>query len=86
MTLQDLRKRIDQLDTRLLKLLNKRARLAVRVGLLKKRVGQRLFDPKREQTILRRVTGANHGPLPAQAVHAIYREILRQIRRLEQSV
>ena len=81
-----LRKHIDRLDHQLLGLLNKRADLAVRVGLLKKRQGRRLFDPKREQAILRQVTSANHGPLSTRAVRAIYREILRQIRRLEQSV
>lgn len=86
MDLQVLRKRIDRLDAQLLRLLNTRAALALRVGLLKKRQGRRLFDPKREQAVLRRVTGADRGPLSAQAVRAIYREILRQIRRLEQSV
>jgi len=86
MTLQQLRKQIDRLDYRLLRLLNKRATLAVRVGLLKKRQGRRLFDLKREQEILCRVTQANHGPLSPEAVRTIYREILRQIRRLEHSV
>ena len=85
-TLQQLRKRIDQVDRRLLRLLNQRAGLALRVGRLKKRHGRSLFDPRRERAILRRLTSANHGPLPAQAVRAIYREILRQVRRLGQSV
>jgi len=86
MSLQVLRRQIDRLDARILRLLNQRARLAIRVGRLKKRQGRQLFDPKREQAVLRQVTQADHGPLSAQAVRAIYREILRQIRRLEQSV
>ncbi len=86
MTLSQLRKRIDQLDRRLLALLNQRAHLALRVGLLKRRQDRQLFDPKRERDILRQVAHANAGPLSTHAVRAIYREILRQIRRLEQSV
>ena len=82
--LRGLRRRIDVLDTRLLRLLTQRAKLAVRVGALKKRQGLRLFDPARERAILRRMTQTNRGPLPPQAIRAIYRGILTQIRRLEQ--
>ena len=86
MNLQALRSQIDRVDSQLLRLLNRRASLAIRVGRLKKRQGRHLFDPKREQAILRRVTRANHGPLPPRAVQAIYRQILTQVRRFERSV
>ena len=85
MTLQQLRKRIDRVDAQILRLLNQRAALGLEVGCLKKREGRRLFDPKREQAILRRLTEVNGGPLSAPAIRVIYREILRQVRRLEQS-
>lgn len=85
MSVEQLRRSIDRMDAQLLTLLNRRAALAVRVGRLKKRQGLRLFDPKREGEILRRLTRVNGGPLPPQAIRAIYREILRQVRRLEQS-
>lgn len=85
MTLEQLRKRIDRLDERLLMLLNARGRLALRVGRLKKQQGKRLFDPARERIVLRQALKANGGPLSTRAVRAIYREILKQVRRLEQS-
>ena len=85
MTLNSLRQQIDRLDTQILRLLNRRAAVGLRVGRLKKRQGRRVFDPAREQAILRRMSRANHGPLSAPAVRAIYQQILRQIRRLEQS-
>ena len=85
MRLRDLRKQIDRLDVRLLQLVNQRAALVIRVGSLKKRHGRRLFDPTRERAVLRRLTRTNRGPLSVQAVRAIYREIFRQARRLEQS-
>ena len=86
MTLQQLRRQIDDVDRRILPLLNRRARLALRVGALKQRQGLKPFDPARERAILRRLSAANPGPLSASALRAIYREILRQARRLEQSV
>lgn len=86
MTLQLLRRRIDRLDARLLRLLNQRARLGLQVGRLKKQHGRRLFDPIRERAILRRLTAKNGGPLSPAAIRAIYLEILRQTRRIEQSV
>ena len=84
-TLEQLRKRLDRLDGRLLMLLNARGRLALQVGRIKKRQGKRLFDPARERVVLRQALAANAGPLSARAVGSIYREILKQIRRLEQS-
>ena len=86
MTLEGWRSHIDRIDTHILRLLNRRAKLAIRVGALKKRQGLRCFDPKREHEILRYLTHTNPGPLSATAVRAIYREILRQVRSLERSV
>ena len=86
MTLQQLRQHIDRADLRILRLLNRRARLGVAVGRLKKRHGLKLFDPVRERAILARLAAANQGPLSSAAVRAIYRQILQQTRRTEASV
>ena len=85
MTLEQLRQHIDRLDAQVLRLLNRRAAVGRQVGRLKKRNGLRLFDATREQAILRRLAALNGGPLPAAAIRAIYREILRQVRNLERS-
>jgi chorismate mutase len=82
--LRRLRRRIDVVDARLLHLLTQRAALALHVRRIKKREGWKLLDPVREQAILRRMITANSGPLTPQAVRAIYRTILTQMRRLEQ--
>lgn len=82
--LRRLRQQIDEVDIRLLRLLTQRAALALRVGRIKKRHGWKLQDPVREQAILQRMTHANPGPLTPQAVQAIYRTILTQMRRIEQ--
>ena len=85
MSLPSLRKQIDRLDLRLLRLLNRRAALALRVGRLKHRQGLAVFDGRREQAVLRQVGRANHGPLTRGSVRRVFREILRQSRQLERS-
>lgn len=81
--LQSLRTRIDRIDLQLLHVLNRRAALALRAGRLKARRGLPIFDERRERQVLRRVTQANGGPLSSDALRRIFREILRQSRRLE---
>ena len=83
--LRHLRRRIDALDAQLLRLLTRRAALALRVGRIKKREGWQLVDPAREREILQRMAEATQGPLTPKAVRAMYRTILTQIRRLEET-
>lgn len=83
MSLQSIRRAIDHVDRQMLRLISRRASLAVRVGQLKRRQARPVFDRGREQEVLRRVTRVNGGPLSAAAVRAIFREILRRSRALE---
>lgn len=82
-SLPALRKRIDQVDRSLVRLLNQRALLARRVGALKRRRGLPVFDGKREQAVLRHVIRASRGSLPTTSLRAVFRAILRQSRELE---
>ena len=82
-SLSTLRKRIDRVDRELLSLLNQRARLALRVGKLKRANKVAVFDRRREQAVLRRIARANRGPLSRTAVQSVFREVLRASRRLE---
>ncbi len=82
MSLSRLRKRIDSLDRRLVTLLNQRAALARSVGQLKTQGGIGVFSPEREEQVLAQVAQANRGPLPDDAVQAIYREVLSSSRAL----
>lgn len=68
-----------------MRLLNRRARLAVEVGRIKR--GRRLpvFDGRREEAVVRHVIRANRGPLPSSALRTVFRQILRHSRRLEAS-
>jgi chorismate mutase/prephenate dehydratase len=82
--LDQLRHRIDALDTRLLSLLSQRGKLAIQIGHLKNSRGGGVYVPHREEMILRRLTTHNRGPLPDAAVRSIFREIISSCRMLEQ--
>src|SRR5437867_12025448 len=82
MNLDDWRSRINDLDNRILQLLNQRAEAALQIGDLKRRQDAPLYAPEREAEILRRLT-AGAGPLPVEAIGAIWREILSGCRALE---
>ena len=84
MSLADWRSRINELDNQILNLLNQRAEAALQIGHLKRRQGTPSYVPEREAEILRSLTALNTGPLPAQSVAAIWREILSACRALEE--
>jgi chorismate mutase len=83
MTIGDWRKKIDEIDTVLVQLLNLRAEFAVEVAQLKEDEGLSICAPEREQKILSRMENLNPGPLDREAVTRIYRVILDESRRIQ---
>ncbi len=81
--LLELRNGINAVDDRILDLLNQRARLSLEVGRRKAGRDSAVFKPFREQEVLARLAAANPGPLPAEHLLSIYREILSSSRRLQ---
>jgi chorismate mutase/prephenate dehydratase len=81
--LDALRKRIDDLDAEIVKLINERARCAREIGELKRSSGSGAFAPARERAVYERVLALNKGPLPAESIKAIYREIMSGSLALE---
>ena len=78
-----LRVQIDALDRQLLELLNERARVAERVGELKRQEGSPFFRPDRVAQVIDKIQAANPGPLLNQHVAAIWREIMSACLALE---
>jgi chorismate mutase/prephenate dehydratase len=74
--LDSLRRRIDELDRRIVELLNQRAQVVVQVGKAKRADGAPIYAPDREQAVLSRVAQLNQGPLPHKTLQAIYRELM----------
>ncbi len=83
--LASVRKQIDRLDFQLLRLLNRRACMALQIGRIKKRKKWPVYDARREAFVLRRVAQANSGPLSSAAVRQIFQTVLTQCRRRERS-
>jgi len=79
-----LRAEIDELDRRIVRLVNERAELTVAIGHEKAALGRRAIrDRDREREVLLRVTMANAGPIPQADLLAIYRRLIASARALE---
>jgi len=79
----DLRRRIDQIDDQLMKLLNSRSACAVEIGRIKRHIGMPVYQPEREKWILDRVERNNPGPLDRGAVRRVFERVIDESRRLE---
>ena len=89
MPLDDLRKKIDSLDSELLRLLNERADVVHGIGEAKKQAGLMIYAPEREEALLQalaRKNAALQGRLPEKSVRAIYREIMSASLALEKNM
>jgi chorismate mutase / prephenate dehydratase len=82
--LDRLRAEIDELDRRIVGLLNERAELTRAVWHEKAAMGRRAIrDREREREVLLRVSIANEGPIPQADLLAIYRRLIASARALE---
>jgi len=79
----DWRTRIDELDLELVRVLNERAHCAIEIGRIKRRRNLAIYDPKREEQIIRTVTESNPGPLDAQGMRRLFERIIDESRRIE---
>jgi chorismate mutase len=84
MDIGDWRKKIDEVDAAVLKLLNLRADMAIQIGKLKAVEGIGLRTPTREREIVERMQAANPGPLDAEAIEGIYETIVNQCIRAQE--
>ncbi len=86
MTIQEHRKAIDALDTKLVKLLNERTKHVLEIGAIKLKAGEEIYVPHRELAVLQRVCRQNKGPITDESLRAIYREIMSSALSLEKSM
>ena len=74
---------IDDLDLRLLEILNKRTAIVEEIGLIKQHLHMAVYEPKREDQVFANVLGHNRGPLPPDAVKRIFERIIDEMRTLQ---
>ncbi len=77
------RARIDELDLKLMNLLNQRAVCAIEIGRVKRRLGMAIYDPDREKEIVEMMLKNNHGPLDPTGVRRLFERIIDESRRVE---
>lgn len=80
------REEIDEIDSELLKLLNRRAACALSIGEIKQRSNQPIYVPARETSVLERMVAENGGPLTPESVRNLFQTVFDQMKILESGV
>lgn len=78
------RQEIDRIDGEILRLLNERATIALKVGAAKANVDVSMVDPKREAEVLARLSAENKGPFDEQSITNIFQRIIDESLHLQQ--
>jgi chorismate mutase-like protein len=84
MKLEELRNLIDQIDEKIIQLLNERCKIAGQVGVWKIENGHPIFVPEREKILLEKLKKQNKGPMMNESLTYIYREIISGAIAIEQ--
>jgi chorismate mutase-like protein len=83
MDIEDWRKKIDDVDRRLVELISERARAVVEIGKLKRNTSMPIYEPDRERIVFENVQEANRGPLPGRDLVRIYERIIDVMRNVQ---
>jgi chorismate mutase len=83
MNLSDWRRRIDEIDKKLVELLNERSRCALEIGKLKQAANLPLYQPDRENEVLANAERSNPGPLTDAAIRRLFERIIDEARAAE---
>lgn len=77
------RETIDELDLRLVDLLNERTAVVEEIGRIKQHLTLRIYEPKREEQVFANITQHNKGPLPAESILRIFERIIDEMRNVQ---
>lgn len=83
MDIAEWRKKIDELDRRMVVLLNERAQAAKEIGKLKRNSDLPIYEPDREKKIFDNVGKVNEGPLPDKDLQHIFERIIDVMRAIQ---
>ena len=72
----ELREQIDEVDEQLVRLLDRRARLARGIGEIKRDRGLETYAPDRERMLMDRLEKLSEGDFPRRGLQAVFREII----------
>lgn len=81
--LLDCRERIDQIDARIVELLNERTAIVEEIGRIKQHLTLAIYEPKREEQVYANIMQHNRGPLPPDAIKRIFERIIDEMRTVQ---
>ena len=83
MNISDWRRRMDEIDKKLVELLNERCKCALEIGQLKQQANIPLYQPARETEVLANAETNNRGPLTDAAIRRLFERIIDEARSAE---
>jgi chorismate mutase len=81
--LDEFRVTIDEIDRRIVGLINERTRVVEEIGRVKREVQLPVYEPKREEQVFANISAANQGPVPTDAVRRIFERIIDEMRSIQ---
>ena len=78
--IEEHRAEIDEIDRKIVSLLNERAMHSLQIRDLKPGARMGLYDPRREEEILQKISKLNNGPLYGEHLREIYTTILKVMK------
>jgi chorismate mutase-like protein len=81
--LEEFRVQIDDVDRRIVALLNERTSVVQDIGRVKREAQLPIYEPKREDQVFANITACNHGPITQEAVRRIFERIIDEMRTIQ---
>jgi chorismate mutase-like protein len=81
--LEEYRVLIDDVDRRIVELLNERTRVVEEIGRVKREAQLPIYEPKREDQVFANITSANRGPITQEGVRRIFERIIDEMRTIQ---
>jgi chorismate mutase len=74
---------IDEIDRRIVELINERTRVVEEIGRVKRQAQLPVYEPKREEQVYANIIGSNQGPITEDAVRRIFERIIDEMRMIQ---
>jgi chorismate mutase len=81
--LEQFRVQVDDVDRRIVLLLNERTRVVEEIGRVKREARLPIYEPRREDQVFANISESNQGPLTAEAVRRIFERIIDEMRTVQ---
>jgi chorismate mutase len=83
--LEEYRVSIDEIDRRLVALLNERTGIVECIGRVKREARLPVYEPRREDQVFANIATANQGPISNEAVRRIFERIIDEMRGIQRN-